>query len=152
MIQQPMVLEAIDVVTDVRARTAGQINHGSVAPAGREAAVGVVFIRSVIVPAPTRVQLDEVQFDESRVRVFAVLRYLQQAALDITGFIVDVALEGANQRIDAIAVAGERIRLGLRCLLDHDGLLRQRFRRVDGFIVLGPQGPGERQEQGAEQL
>ncbi len=58
------------------------------------------------------------QLDEARVRIFTILRHLQEAALDIARLVVDASFERAHERVDAIAVAREEVRRIDTCIID----------------------------------
>ena len=44
------------------------------------------------------------QFDKTGIRVFAILRHLQEPALDLAWLVIDAPFERAHEHIDAIAV------------------------------------------------
>jgi hypothetical protein len=98
--------------------------------------------------APPRVQLDEVQFDKTRIGILPVLRHLQQAAFDVARFVIDLALEGTNDRVDPVSVAREVVdhAWGGNCLgpgfAFRDGVAGHDRRRFRPGILPGilPQG------------
>ena len=130
MVQQGVILEALDIQAYRGAGATGQVNHG-IFPFAVLQAVGItrvlVFrIPLEALPSPARVQLDEVQLDHAAGGVFPVFRHLQKPALDLAGFVVDFSLEGTHEAVDPVAVAGEQVH---RLNQGHIGL----DRRFDGL-------------------
>jgi hypothetical protein len=69
-----------------------------------------VFLGLLVIPG--RVELDHVQLDEPRVRLLAVLGNLQEEALDLTGLVVDRALERSPRQGDTILIFRSSARSG----------------------------------------
>ena len=109
MLANAVILETPDVVLGRSAGAARQVDDRVVALAGLEARVILVILIFFLI-IPGRGQFDEMQFDESGIRVLTILRYLQESTLDFARLVLDALFERTHERIDAEAVASVEVR------------------------------------------